>query len=537
MSLLFTSYSFTPYSTVMAVVTVINLLIVALAWRRRVTAGARYLMWLFLGMAVSSFAYVFIYATMSTSVMALWFQIANVGFAVAGPLLLLFGLEYVQMGQHITWRLTAPLTIFVLATLVLTFTNGIHHQIFAAFSVNPQTGLGVLEGRGAWGWLQLAVIYACASAVMVMLARAVLRFPPFFKVQVMIVLAATVLPTVGGVVSLLFQPIPGVGWTVLAFGLSGILLVVAIQRQYMFNLIPLARAQLIDSMTDGVVVLDTVDRIVDVNAPARHLLKSIGGELIGQPARKVLPVWPELERGQGGVITIPDTTATPKSPVAARHLEVHVTPLQDQFKRIIGRMFILHDVTMAQQQMAEIQALQDRLRDEAIHDELTGLYNRNYLGEALATGLAQARRDSLPLSIIMLDVDHLKAINDEHGIDAGDTVLRQLAELLRRSTRDGDVICRLGGDEFTLLLSNTSLDDAFSCAERWRRTVSKTGVDYQGAHIGYTISLGVAGYPNYKGNLDELLAIADQALYSAKNAGRDRAVMWQQTQTAHNGPS
>ncbi|HEY3288640.1 MAG TPA: histidine kinase N-terminal 7TM domain-containing protein, partial [Anaerolineae bacterium] len=341
MSLLFSSYSFSSYSAIMAVVTAINLLVVLLAWRRRASIGARYLTGLFLGMAVSSFGYIFIYATTSTRVMALWFQFANIGFAVAGPLLLLFGLEYVQMGQHINWRLTAPLAIIVLATLVLTFTNDIHHQIFAEFVVNPLTGLGVLEGRGTWGWVQLAVIYICAIAVIVMLARAMLRFPPFYKVQIVVVLAATVLPTIGGIVSVLLQPMPGVEWTVLAFGLSGILLAVAILRQYMFSLIPLARAQLIDSMADGVVVLDTVDRIVDVNAPARHLLKFIGGELIGQPARKVLPVWPEFERGQGGVIAIPDATSTSTSPVTARHLEVHVSPLQDQFKRIIGRMFIL----------------------------------------------------------------------------------------------------------------------------------------------------------------------------------------------------
>ncbi len=272
------------------------------------------------------------------------------------------------------------------------------------------------------------------------------------------------------------------------------------------------------------------DLIVDINLSARHLLKFIGGALIGQPARKVLPIWPEIERGQDAVITIPDATTTSKAPLAVRHIDTHVTPLLDQHKRVIGRMFILRDVTLIQQQKAEIQALQDRLRAEAIHDELTGLYNRHYFGEALALGLAQARRDNLPFSLVILDVDHFKEINEARGDAAGDLLLQQAANLLTRSTRGGDVICRYGGDEFALLLPNTSLEDAFSCAERWRHGMEKLGAldGTQGALFQFTVSLGMAGYPNCEGSMDELLAVADQALYTAKKSGRNRTVLWRQ---------
>ncbi len=530
MEMLFSSYQFTPYSLVMAVVTAIELVIVFFTWRRRATTGARYLMWLFVAMAESSCAYIFLYASSSPSVLSLWYQIANLGFAVAGPLYLLFGLEYTQMGQHINGRLLLLLAILPAVTVLLTWTNPLHHLIFSAFSLNPINGLGVLEGSGAWSIVQLGYTYLCVLITTFLLLRAMTRFPPFFRAQAGIIAAAAVPPVFGSLVELFNNPMPGFDWHVLGYGLSGILLAVVIRRQYMFNLVPLARAQIIDSMADGVVVLDTADLIVDINLSARHLLKFIGGALIGQPARKVLPIWPEIERGQDAVITIPDATTTSKAPLAVRHIDTHVTPLLDQHKRVIGRMFILRDVTLIQQQKAEIQALQDRLRAEAIHDELTGLYNRHYFGEALALGLAQARRDNLPFSLVILDVDHFKEINEARGDAAGDLLLQQAANLLTRSTRGGDVICRYGGDEFALLLPNTSLEDAFSCAERWRHGMEKLGAldGTQGALFQFTVSLGMAGYPNCEGSMDELLAVADQALYTAKKSGRNRTVLWRQ---------
>ncbi len=522
-----TSYEFTPYSAVMAVITVIELIIVYFAWRRRATAGARCLMWLFAAMAESSFSYILLYASTTPETTTFWYQMAYFGFAVAGPLYLLFGLEYTKMNQLIGRRFTMLLAILPVVTIILVWTNPLHHLVFLNLT-QPAVAPTFQPERGIWSLALRVYTYLCIGSAIYLLIRTMQHYPPFFRSQVLIIISAAIPPVIGSGWELVNNPLPGFEWSLLGYGISGILIAYAIWRQHMFNLVPFAREQLIDSMADGVVVLDTEDNVLDINASAHLLLKSVGGTLIGQSARKVFPVWQEIEHGQGGVITIPDDTAGNRMSMANRHVDIHVTPLLDQFKSVIGRMFILRDVTLIQQQMAEIQILQDRLRAEAIHDELTGLYNQHYLGEALAQGLAQARRDHLPFSLVMLDIDRFTDVNQTHGRDAGDLVLCQVANLLLRSTRGGDVICRYKDDKFTLLLPNTSLEDAFSCAERWRTSAENMGIVLNGSRIPFTISLGVAGYPNFDGSLDELLAIADQALNTAKNSGRNRTVLWRQ---------
>jgi diguanylate cyclase (GGDEF)-like protein len=168
-------------------------------------------------------------------------------------------------------------------------------------------------------------------------------------------------------------------------------------------------------------------------------------------------------------------------------------------------------------------ALRERLRNQSIRDPLTGLFNRRYLEETLERELARAERSQHPIGVIMIDVDHFKRFNDSFGHNAGDALLREFGGLLRTHIRGGDIACRYGGEEFAVIMPDATLEDTQHRAEELRQATLQLRVTDQDQALGQvTISLGVAALPQHGTDSARLLRAADRALYSAKNAGRNR---------------
>ncbi|MFL1464343.1 diguanylate cyclase [Roseococcus sp. DSY-14] len=165
-------------------------------------------------------------------------------------------------------------------------------------------------------------------------------------------------------------------------------------------------------------------------------------------------------------------------------------------------------------------ALRERLQGEALRDPLTGLHNRRFLDEVGAKLAAQAERSGRPLAVVVLDLDHFKALNDRHGHAAGDAALRRVGTLLREGLRGGDVACRHGGEEFALLLPDCTAEAAAQRAEALRQAIERSG-----GGPGLSASLGVAALPARGGTLAAAMEAADAALYRAKAGGRNRVVL------------
>jgi diguanylate cyclase (GGDEF)-like protein len=169
--------------------------------------------------------------------------------------------------------------------------------------------------------------------------------------------------------------------------------------------------------------------------------------------------------------------------------------------------------------------LQDTLRTQSIRDPLTSLFNRRYLEVSLEREVLRAERRSLPLAVLMLDLDHFKRFNDTFGHDAGDALLAQFGEVLKRCTRSEDIVCRFGGEEFTTILLETNADAARKRAEQIRVATAAMQVEHRQQKLGrVSVSIGIALFPEDARTGDDLLRRADGALYQAKNAGRDRVV-------------
>jgi diguanylate cyclase (GGDEF)-like protein/PAS domain S-box-containing protein len=177
-------------------------------------------------------------------------------------------------------------------------------------------------------------------------------------------------------------------------------------------------------------------------------------------------------------------------------------------------------------QLEEIRGLQDELREQAIHDPLTGVFNRRYLNETLAREIARAGRENNQLSVIMSDIDHFKIINDTYGHPVGDKFLVAVASLMKNHARGSDIVCRYGGEEFLLVLPGTALDSAAQRAEEIRQMCAEVVIKHEGQDLKITMSFGVATHPDHGKEADEIIIKADKAMYQSKHTGRNRVTAW-----------
>jgi diguanylate cyclase (GGDEF)-like protein/PAS domain S-box-containing protein len=167
--------------------------------------------------------------------------------------------------------------------------------------------------------------------------------------------------------------------------------------------------------------------------------------------------------------------------------------------------------------------LRETLRDQSIRDPLTGLFNRRFMEESLEREMQRAIRKNHPVSVLFIDLDHFKRFNDTFGHDAGDLVLRSVADLFRKLFRVDDVICRYGGEEFGIILPESSAENAAIRANELREKTKELAIQYKNHALGrITLSIGVACFPEHGQTSDELLKAADQCLYESKSAGRDK---------------
>lgn len=188
---------------------------------------------------------------------------------------------------------------------------------------------------------------------------------------------------------------------------------------------------------------------------------------------------------------------------------------------LIARVKVLLRMEKLQEELKEKNALLERL---AITDELTGVPNRRYFFEILRMQMALAKRYGFPIACLLMDIDHFKRVNDTYGHPTGDMVLKRLAQVISSTKREGELLARIGGEEFAICLFKTDALGAIHAAERIRRLVESTDFP-EGFKV--TVSIGVSSFPeDGVETIDDLLKTADEAMYHAKKAGRNRVVVY-----------
>jgi len=257
------------------------------------------------------------------------------------------------------------------------------------------------------------------------------------------------------------------------------------------------------------------------------------GRLIRVDARMTLGRAPDAEvrldedgvsRRHAAISSQPDGTVEIRDLGSTNGTLVNDEPIDRRVLRDGDRVIIGHTAILKFSYCDAVEeAVQRNLYESATRDGLTGAHNRRWFDEAAAAELAFARRHNRPLSLIMVDIDHFKLVNDRYGHPGGDAVLRALGELMTRTVRHEDAVARYGGEEFAILLRDIGLAEAVQCAERVRRAIAEARVEHAGQVIPVTASFGVAAVQGGDGPTPAaLVQAADRCLYLAKERGRNR---------------
>lgn len=502
-------------------------------WRRRaVTPAASCLTVAMLGVASWSAATGLSGVSDEPTVQRLsgWALFAGVSAAVAGYFC--YCLAMVDRGWRLSRRLAALLAVEPATVGLAIATNGWHHGFTRSVRHTEGAALVTVQ-TGPFFWLHTAYCYLLLGCSTLLVLRALVKAPQAYRRQFVWPLLAVVPPVIGNGLGVTVVPWGTVDLTPISFLFTAGLCHWALVREALPELVPVAHQQVLGTIDDAVLVVDRSERLLEVNPAADRLLRRLDpnmpDQVVGLPVGGALGVDIELIAGRDSRQEVRDIRSS------GRDFDLRVTALGDRRGEPIGWVLVAREITGVNQQKSALKrnnarllqqiVLIDRLRhdvaEQAIRDVLTGLYNRRYLTDMLPRELALAARDSVSMSVLLIDIDHFKSINDRYGHLSGDDVLAAVAEALTIGCRDSDIVARYGGEEFVVLLPGAGAAEARNRAERLRLACAELAVPWPGGVIAVTISVGVATFvPGQTG--EDLLGAADRALYRAKESGRNR---------------
>jgi diguanylate cyclase (GGDEF)-like protein/PAS domain S-box-containing protein len=526
-----------PYVVVL-VVSALTTLAASIIIKRRDVPGSTALGGVLLSAFVWSGAYAISWSLVGLHEKVIWLKIMYLGVGAIPGLFLIFILKITHNDIWLTPRNLFLLSVEPIILIMLTWFD--MRLVFGRVELGLLGGFTVLHiERGPGFWMNLFYSYVIILLAFYLLGISSLHANLFFKRQYLIILFGSLIPLAASILTQMnYEELADLDVTPVSFAISSILYAYAILRHQFMDLLPVARGHLIESMSDGILVLDEHSRIVDINPAMSNFLEDEPTSLIGQPVAVVLELWgQQTEQLLNGMETRTELKI-PKKPF--RYLDLRITPLYDDNHKMNGRLMVFRDITdrkevekdlrramdRLQTQLIEIGVLQSQLREQAIRDVLTNLFNRRYLEETLERELARATRESYPLCVIMMDLDYFKEVNDTYGHEAGDVVLKTLAETVTRQSRHGDFVCRFGGEEFVLVMPNIGIEKARERAEDLHRIIDALNIPYGRFNLTTTISMGIAWYPAHGKTKEQLLRSADMAMYVAKNTGRNRVIVY-----------
>jgi diguanylate cyclase (GGDEF)-like protein len=522
---------------VFALAALVALITAVVAWRRRRgNPAALALAGVMVGIAVWSLADGVLVAAVPHDVRraALPVVLVGVGVAVLGLAALPRALadpSWRPRRRTVFLLLIEPVAIVVATALPVTFPYVYGGTGLDAPAGQVRTVVGPLfQAHSAYSYLLIA-------GALVQLVRRWRGAAPVFRRQTAILLVSALPPVVGNVTLIVAMSGAGaVDVTPLFFLATGLISGFAVLRNDLLALVPVARSQVVETVSDAVFVVDPSSRLLDLNPAARALVKDWWPTFAGEPVGRTLQEIAGADDVQALRGAGPSPAAHTVEVRPGLHVDVRTTPVTDPRGRSLGWVSVVRDVTEARARQAAVERLNDRLgeqlqvierlqaelAEEAVRDHLTGLYNRRHLDRALATSLLAGGEE--PVALVVIDVDHFKRVNDRFGHAAGDQVLRGVADALRAETRPGDTVARLGGEEFVLVLPGATAGQAAARAESVRRSIASTTHRLEERSVRVTVSAGVAVWVG-NGGPGDLLAAGDRALYAAKAEGRDRVVV------------
>lgn len=550
-----------PYFAILCLTTVISGCVAVMAWVRRAEAPAtRPFTWLMVAIAAYALSGAMGAASLSTTSIVFWAKAEAVLSSAVTALFFTFTLHFTYRSGWLTLKRRCFLWAMPIINMALVLTNQWHGWVWSAYTPVEDSHLLAFQNGPAYLWIA-AWFYVYVITGSLLVARSVTSLEKIYRQQAITVMLSALPPLSVGMLYVLELVPPGISLLPMSFLITGIVYFTSLFRFRLFDLLPIARDTLIESMGDSVFVLDNYERVIDMNpaavqfthrmtaAMSADILKVSGQpSWMGCPVNQVLGQWPSLlfhcKKEENTEVLISICQEPPM------HINFRLRLLCDEKRRPTGKLIVVRDVTEEQQtyltlqktnkiqqqtqlelkhtndllaaRIEKIQSLQGQLREQAVRDGLTHLFNRRYFEEALTAEFVKAKRAGSPLAVILMDLDNFKRVNDTYGHQAGDCALQVFADVIRHHIRTSDIACRYGGEEFIIAMPGMTMAEAYHRAEALRRAFAKTVIQYKEQTIQATVSCGVGALPEWGGGQDGLISMVDKALYRAKQEGRDR---------------
>jgi len=412
--------------------------------------------------------------------------------------------------KQIPLKTTVLIMTLPAITLFLSVTNEYHHLIYTKIDAFEYDGyLLSLLTRGPWYYVNIGYAYFAQLFGMTVFFKTWREKKYRYKTQAFWMFWGSIWP---GLVNMIYiaglSPLD-LDLTPFGLSISAVFFYIAIFRHGFLELQEIVKDVTFLGISEGILVIDTKNRLIDFNKASCEIFKWLGRDQIGLS----IETFPDGNR----LLEYSDKNLFELN-INDRYYEFRKTSLNYN-NTDLGAVYFIQDIT-SQKEIIK------NLHDIACYDSLTEIYNRRMIMEEMERQLDHMKRYGNCLSVLMIDIDHFKLVNDQYGHQSGDEVLKILASSCRQKIRNTDIIGRYGGEEFLIILPEANEENAFLVAENIRSFIEQYEFSLRNQKISITVSIGIKTVFRHGENLDveQIIKCADDALYHAKNNGRNRSI-------------
>jgi len=444
--------------------------------------------------------------------MIFWNQFQSLGITIISTLWLIVTLLYTKRIQIISLKTWVLVLLVPVITMVIRLTNPYHHLYYSSMTIQNGLPFPLLNlGKGVWYYIFGVYIYILQAFTALLYILEYKKSTEPGRVMIRKLIIASFIPY-AGLMMILFRTFNyAIDYAAFLMPVSTVIILHATFKHDFLEINTLARDAIFENSREAMVLLDSHFRIRDYNKYAAELLPAL---CCDQKNRYVDDVLKDLNlvklfrQKENIIFTISNGSHV-------NYYDVSTTVLKDSHGTEVGMLKSFIDVT-------EKEKLHQELVRMATHDSLSGLNNRDQFMLLAEKEFENAKRCNTVFSVLMIDIDSFKAVNDTMGHAAGDEVIREIGKLMRNTFRKSDISGRIGGEEFAVLLPGCSTYEAGMVAEKFRKKVEMTSFKELGESGRVTISVGVAAFFKEAGHFDDILKQADEALYHSKSRGKNQ---------------
>lgn len=515
--------------------TLIILILAGYSWRQRKVNGALPLLLLTIAAAFYSFGYSLELISDTVEAVDIWSRFQYIGLPFIPVLWIFLAKSYTRNFSKKDIPILILAGIPGLITAIMRMTSQYHHWMYVDMSMVFNGYFKVLEfSKGPWYYLHFVYFISCAAYAIHLYLNKLQSVSGIYKHQIRIMIIASLMPFISIFVNLMgFFPL-GLDSGPFFILFDYLLFTLGIFRYSMILLVPLSRERVFEWIYDGVIVVDLNQNLIDFNQAAHHIFPSLTKSWVGMPPDPLKNIHPDFiqlirSRQESSLEGLVDTSENLEES-QYEFLMVQQDTEKESFYTVrfkdlknneitVGTAIMITDVTHTKEMMRQ-------LEKAAQQDVLTGLFNRRHFIDCTNSEILKKDSHCNKGVLILFDIDHFKIVNDTYGHQAGDLILKVISELTLENLSPSDFAGRYGGEEFILFLPNADMPQAMSVVTSIRKAFETQKTPWDSALVNVTASFGLTALKCSSANsiksFDQMVKEADEALYKAKELGRNR---------------